>query len=78
MAGDIYTGKSVVLKTEFLSRPISAFLMDSSFSGGFWFESEELNAHIPESGGLPEGRRLLFVPFSQIEWVVAQNIPRNA
>jgi hypothetical protein len=73
----------VTLKVSFLTEPHSAKAVASN-SGGIWIESLELAGAIQRAAAgvghkaVPEEKRfvksahpLLFVPFSQIEWMIA-------
>ena len=73
-------GKSVMLKTSFLAKPYSAKVMEVDHHG-IWIEAVELTAMIqreaagvghkavPTEAQFLNGYPLLYVPFSQIQWM---------
>jgi hypothetical protein len=76
-------GNLLTLKVSFLKEPQSATAISSN-SGGIWTESLDLAAAIQRTGAgvghaaVPPEEKftnttnpLLFVPFSQIEWMLA-------
>jgi hypothetical protein len=76
-------GKSVMLKTLFLNKPYSAKVIEVD-QYGVWVEAVDMtgmiqreaagtgSAAIPQGGQFLSGYPLLYVPFSQIQWMGGQ------
>jgi len=76
-------GKSVMLKTLFLSKPYSAKVVEVD-QHGLWVEAVEMiammqreaggagAASVPQSARFLSGYPLLYVPFSRIQWMGGQ------
>jgi hypothetical protein len=76
-------GKSVMLKTSFLSKPYSAKVVEVDHYG-LWVEAVEMMGmmqreasgvgpkSVPAEAQFLRGYPLLYVPFSQIQWMGGQ------
>jgi hypothetical protein len=78
------TGHAVMLKVTFLKQPQSGVAATMT-SGGVWFDSLELASAVqrelsgvgpkavPPEKQFLKNRKLMFVPFSQIEWILSDH-----
>jgi hypothetical protein len=79
----LQVGKAVMLKASFLTKPYAAKVVEVDHYG-VWVEAVEMMgmmqreaagvgaAAVPQSGRFLSGYPLLYVPFSQIQWMGSQ------
>ena len=65
--------KTVILKTAAISKAVSTSVV-SEESDGLWFSGVGLIGALADAG-IPSGLKTpaVFVPFSQIQWLIAEN-----